>query len=131
VAGRRHLEIHEAELALTRGKPVEIFLGGCASGKKRGVRFAQLESLDSGVAVYLFEMAFDPHIEAFDLYELPPLDPDKAGHEGEVWTATFADLRSALREVQERYPGSNYRPVNFGVVVDEFVDYLKHSGENQ
>jgi hypothetical protein len=131
VASRRHLEIHEAELAMKRGRPVEIFLGPCVFGERRGIRFAQLEQSPSGVEIFLFEMALAPHIEASDPYELFPLDPDDAGCEGEVWTATFADLKSALSEIHVRYPGSDYRLVNFGVVADEYADYLKLLGESE
>lgn len=120
--GRRHLTLREANLALKRGRPIEIFLGPIG---ERGVRFAQIAETSGGLTVWVHEM-HRTGPDFLDLYEGMPLDEDNEDA-GVTFNETFENLGSLIADLKTRYPGQNYALVNFGVLADEYVDFLKRT----
>ena len=53
---RRHLTAAEAELALGRGKEIEILLGSCGDASRPGLRFANLSRDENSLRLSVFEM---------------------------------------------------------------------------
>jgi hypothetical protein len=119
---RRHLTVREAELALGRGKDVEILLGRCGTQARPGVRFAVLSGAPISVRVAVFEMLTDG-AESLDLYEFAPLAED-ADSEGVVAEFEAISVAHALVRLESTFPDHSYCMVNFGVVADEYRDLL-------
>jgi hypothetical protein len=119
--GRRHLTLREADLALKRGRPVEMLLGAVG---ERGIRFAQIAETRDGVTVQVHEM-HRTSADFLDLYEATPLDGDNP--EGVVFERTFERLEALIADLKVRYPDQTLAMVNFGVLADEYLDFLKHS----
>ena len=121
--GRRYLLRDEAQAALARGRTVECFLGACERRGKPGIRRVAL-SLEGGVVVErLYETADLGGPEFLDLYGFGPLDPDLGQDEADE-VATYANLDDCLASMSQRWPGSDERLTNEGVVQDEYADYL-------
>lgn len=56
------------------------------------------------------------------MYEAAPLGDNT---EGVVLEDRFPDLSSALAALETKFPAQNYAMVNFGVLGDEYLDFLK------
>lgn len=118
---RRHSSLREANLALRRGRPVEILLGACG---ENGVRFAQIAETADGLTLWVQERRRTGP-DFLDLYEAEPLDDEAGNPDGVAFEGTFENLDALIADLETRYPDQNYGMVNFGVVADEHLDFLK------
>jgi hypothetical protein len=120
---RRYLTISEGEAALRRGKAVECFLGACDRSGIRGFRWLSIRQDSEAILASVYETA--PAGDMLDVYELPPLDPDREPDEAdEVFAVTQHDEIWSVLE--GRFPGSTARLVNEGVIQDEYADFIAY-----
>ena len=123
---RRQLTIGEAEFALRRGRDVEIFLGGCGTSEQPGVRFAVLSGALQDSRLSVFEVR--QHGPDFlDLYEAGPLAVDSEDQDGAILVREHTTVSDALDTLADAFPAHPLNLVNFGVLADEYRDYLERT----
>lgn len=126
----RYLTPRSAAGALRRGKPIEQFLGPAFLGDRQGIRWVSIEPDREGlrftVLYHLAEDAADSVADgaqdgAYDIYELPPLDPEAY----DLWPEVGAcDDPAAAMDVAERKTGAHPSFwTNHGVAADDYRDY--------
>jgi len=121
--GRRYLLREEAEASLRRHRSVECFLGDCAREGRPGIRHLSLILENGAIVMRLYETADLGRPDFLDISEFGPLDPDLAdGDADEV--EKFVTFDDCLQTMRQRWPGSDRRLVNEGIVQDEYADYI-------
>ena len=115
--------MQEAELALKRGKSVEILLGRCGDTLRPGIRFAVLHGAQTGIRLSVHEMLDSGNADFLDLYETWPLDKD-GDPDGCVLELEMGNATDCLDRLKQRFPGQTYRMVNFPLWADEYLDLL-------
>lgn len=125
---RRHLTAAEAELALGRGKEIEILLGSCGDASRPGVRFANLSRGENSVRLSVFEMVDMKDPNFLDLYETVPLD-GFGDSDGRVIERSMSSISECIAFLRESFPEQSHRMVNFGVLGDEYLDYLRQAAQ--
>ncbi len=125
---RRYLSHSEAQAALTRGKAIEAFLGGCAQQDVPGIRWLQIRLRSGSYDLRVYESADPQNPEFLDVYEFGPLNPELEFDEAEE-VHVLSDFDACLAIVESQCPGASSRLVNEFMIQDEYADYLRTSSE--
>lgn len=114
----RHLSVDQIESALSRGKPVEQFLGGSQDGTT--ISWVKICHKADRFQLWHFEVCDDGHEEFLDLYSFSPVSEDWP----EDPESTHDTLEAALAEAEKAFDATPSRWVNQFVIQEEYRDYL-------
>ena len=73
---RRYLTIEEAEACLSRGKEVEVFLGGFIHSSNKCIRWASFSKTNEGITAKLWEALDEGSPDYLDIYTFNSLNDD-------------------------------------------------------
>ena len=118
--GRRYLTTEEAISAIKRGKEVEIFLGGFVKAGDKCIRWASF-GFDGDKYIGKVWEAIDEGSENFlDIYSFSPASGE---WDSPAKQAESREFEAVLKELD----CSSGKIVNYGLVQDEYAEYLSTS----
>ena len=117
---RRYLTIEEAIAAIGRGKEVEIFLGGFDKAGEKCIRWASFGFNGNKYIGKVWESIDEGSEDFLDIYSFSPASGEWDIPVNEAESTEFEVVLKELKCPQDKL-------VNFGVVQDEYADYLSKS----
>ncbi|MDT6984243.1 hypothetical protein ACFSUJ_28170 [Streptomyces lusitanus] len=120
----RYLTQSSALGALSRGRPIEQFLGPVGSPERPGIRYVEVRPTKTRYEIYLHTLEDVGHETFVDVVEFPPLYTDDEEEEFGRLLTTCDDPLGALAAAEDVMGAGRGRWVNAGVVQDEYLDYV-------
>ena len=115
---RRYLTIQEAQETISRGKSVEIFLGGFKLNSEKCIRWASFKGNMSGVVGSLWESYDQGSTENIDIYTF---DSPSGEYDEPVKEVHSSSIKNAAKELGI----SKLNFVNQGIIQDEYLSYIE------
>jgi hypothetical protein len=124
--GRRYLTVREVDFALRSGRLVEAFIGAGETTEVPSIRFICLRGDGKSVTLSHFEVEdLRPDLPT-DPYEFPAIKSENVGEPDEEHL--FTNWDDCLSFIRGMWPGVDQRLVNFGLIADEYADFLNNKG---